>query len=397
MELNAAAPLTATPVDIFSMIPILGNNPAVSTGLSGSAAQNFSALLTELTGTDPNPVAVPSVPTAPIAPVAAPTASAAVQVAANVTPSLPAQPPIAPVDSAPAAPQIANTNIQPKAKDSQKPQESQKTAPADNPANTPVVVVPVPVSFVPFVAKSAAHLSTGTKDIKLDDAPPQNPQPVQVAAQQPNPELERAFADVKKFEYTVEPDTAAKPATTLQAKDVPAAAAAADPAKASVAVTTDPIVTVQQQQLPPRIIAIQKIMQEAKPSERSKASGSTAADPTAPTPTTQSSDLVRPVEQADQAAPANPIEIPNIPHLPVVRNVALEVGDPGSQVTIHIQERGGDLSMQLNTASDSLHQNLQSSVGALVQSLKQDRIQVSNVEVTRKSPIGKVRRMKEAH
>lgn len=388
MDLNAA-PLTANPVDIFSLIPILGNTPAVSTGSSASPAQNFSALLTEMTGA--NPLAAPSVPAAPLAAAAspAPAAPTAVQAAGNAAQPLPTQPALEPVDPAPAGPEITNTNILPKAK------APQKAAPAGSSVNTQPLVVPVPVSFVPFVANTAAHLSTATpsKDVKLDEAPAQNSQPVQAAAQQPNPELERAFADVKKFEYTVQPDTASQPAA-LQAKDAPVAAA--DPAKAALTVATDPIVTVQQQQLPPRILAIQKVTAEAKYSDRSKAS-STAADSTAPTPTTQSSDLVRPVDHVDQAAPANPIEIPNIPHLPVIRNVALEVGDPGSQVTIHIQERGGDVSMQLNTASDSLHQDLQSSVGALVQSLKQDQIQVSNVEVTRKSPIGKVRRMKEAH
>ena len=146
----------------------------------------------------------------------------------------------------------------------------------------------------------------------------------------------------------------------------------------------------------PRIMAIQKVVAETRSSERGKLNSPSTSDVTAPTPTTQSTDLIRPAERVDQAAPANPIEIPNLPHLPVVRTVAMEVGDPGSQVTIHIQERGGDVAMQLNTASDSLHQILQSSVGSLVQSLKQEQVQVSNVEVTRKSPIDKVRRMKEA-
>jgi hypothetical protein len=53
--------------------------------------------------------------------------------------------------------------------------------------------------------------------------------------------------------------------------------------------------------------------------------------------------------------------------------------------------------MQHNAGSDPLHQDLQSSLGSLVRALKQEQVQVSNVEVSRKSPIGKVRRMKEAH
>ena len=75
----------------------------------------------------------------------------------------------------------------------------------------------------------------------------------------------------------------------------------------------------------------------------------------------------------------------------------MEVGDPGSEVTIHIQERGGDVTLQLNTASEPLRQDLQSSVASLVHALKMDQVQVSNVDVSRKSPIDKVRRMKEAH
>jgi hypothetical protein len=99
----------------------------------------------------------------------------------------------------------------------------------------------------------------------------------------------------------------------------------------------------------------------------------------------------------EQAAAANPIEVPNLPHLPVVRTVAMEVGDPGSEVTIRIQERGGDVAMQLNTGNDPLQQDLQSSVGSLVHALKQEQVQVSNIEVSRKSPIDKVRRMKESN
>ena len=42
MDLNAAT-LTPNPTDIFSLIPLLGNNPVASTGLSSTPAQDFSA------------------------------------------------------------------------------------------------------------------------------------------------------------------------------------------------------------------------------------------------------------------------------------------------------------------------------------------------------------------
>jgi hypothetical protein len=143
-------------------------------------------------------------------------------------------------------------------------------------------------------------------------------------------------------------------------------------------------------------VAVQKVLPEARSSERSKSAALPAADTAAPATTAQPADLVRPVAQVEHVIAANPIEIPNVPQLPVIRTVAMEVGDPGSQVTIRIQERGGDVTLHLDTGSAPLHQDLQSSVGSLVQALKQEQVQVSNIEITRKSPIEKVRRMKEA-
>ena len=75
----------------------------------------------------------------------------------------------------------------------------------------------------------------------------------------------------------------------------------------------------------------------------------------------------------------------------------MEVGDADSQVTVRIQERAGDISLQISAANEPLHQDLQSSVGSLVQTLKQEQVQVSNVDVSKKSPIEKVRRMKETN
>ena len=90
------------------------------------------------------------------------------------------------------------------------------------------------------------------------------------------------------------------------------------------------------------------------------------------------------------------MEIPDQPHLQVVRTVAMEVGDPGSEVVIRIQERDGGVSLQLNAGSELLRRNLQSSATLLVHALRRQEVQVSSVEVSRKS-LDKVRRMKEAH
>jgi hypothetical protein len=75
----------------------------------------------------------------------------------------------------------------------------------------------------------------------------------------------------------------------------------------------------------------------------------------------------------------------------------MEVGDAGSEVIVRIEDRGGTMNLQFGTGSDTMHRSLQSSVGSLVEALKQQRIDVSNVEVSRKEVIDRVRRMKEAH
>jgi hypothetical protein len=138
-------------------------------------------------------------------------------------------------------------------------------------------------------------------------------------------------------------------------------------------------------------------MQEAKAADRSKASATPDKDVIAAVPETQLTDLVRPVERVDQMQAAHTIEIPNIPHLPLVRIVAMQVGEADSEVTVRIQQRDGNLTLQLNSDNDRLHQNLQSSVGSLAQALKLENVSVSGIEVSRKSPAYRVRRMKETH
>ena len=108
-------------------------------------------------------------------------------------------------------------------------------------------------------------------------------------------------------------------------------------------------------------------------------------------------DMTRPVEHVEQVQAAHTVEMPHLPHLQVVRTISMEVGEADSQVTVRILERAGDISLQINAGNEPLHQELQSSLGSLVNALKQEQVQVSNVEVSRKSPIEKVRRMKEAN
>jgi hypothetical protein len=162
-------------------------------------------------------------------------------------------------------------------------------------------------------------------------------------------------------------------------------------------VTTDPVKNLTQQQLPPRIMPVLKVVPEAKQSDRSKPSAASGSALIATAPAGHPNDLVRPVEYVDQAPAAHTIEIPNIPHLPVVRIVSMQVGEADSEITIRIQQREGNLTLQLNANNDQLHQNLQSSVGSLAQALKLENVPVSGIEVSRKPLTDKVRRMKETH
>jgi hypothetical protein len=336
-----------------------------------------------------------------------PTAAREPQKTQSMLPVDPAMPgiPAAPV---PENPQAVQNNETPQlqlplsaAPESAVPQPATK-APAAKPANPPVdatLTVPVASPFemasvLPAVTSLAETALQGTRSLlSKADEPATAPTAAELAAAQ-QPELERAFADVKSFELTVQNETAKPAALPTLAQQ--AAAATANPARQAL-VTTDPIANIQLQQLPPRVMPIPRVMSDVK-TERGKSDSLLSSNDTTATstPTGQSADLIRPVEQADQVLAAHYVEVPIMPHVQVVRTVAMEVGDPGSEVTIRLQARGGDLTLQLNSGNEPLRQDLESSVGTLVNSLKQAQIQVSNVDVSRKSPLDKVRRMKEA-
>jgi flagellar hook-length control protein FliK len=55
------------------------------------------------------------------------------------------------------------------------------------------------------------------------------------------------------------------------------------------------------------------------------------------------------------------------------------------------------MNLHFGTGNETMRRSLESSVASLVQALKQENIEITNVEVSRKSPIEKVRRMKGAH
>jgi hypothetical protein len=523
MDLSAATAIL-NPADILSLLPLLGNAPAASTSFSVSSQQDFSAVLTELTGPVDNEEAssTPVLAAQGATPPPSMTDSKSLGTVSSAEPAPTSE--IAVVDLAPTN---HPTNVHdahfarsdPRAKQPQQPPLLSTATPGG------IVVSLLTNATVPFSIAAAFTATTKLCELKAQPSKVADGSASSSQAAIPSslsqPELERAFADVRKFQYTVQEQTTRQPVASPRQElaDAPvedgpskadaipttpqvvaalpapqsepeqavtdvekpewtvqpetskqrAAGQSEQQASASVepgpskavavptgpqvvaalpfpqpepeqvvaevkkpecatqaqtsnpkqtavwqreqpasepgpaepvrlaAVTTDAIANVQQQALPLRIIAAQKIVSETKPDEKNRQGPAPSpGDANATTPTTQVSDLIRPVDRLDRPVAAHPIEIPNIPHLPVVRVVSMELGDSDSQVTIRIQERGGDVAMQLNAGSDALQQDLQSSVGSLEHALKQEHVQVSTIEVSRKSPIDKVRRMKEA-
>jgi hypothetical protein len=291
----------------------------------------------------------------------------------------------------------------------EEPKASEETLVAQQ---TGAVAVPFVCSlpFVPAVMTSTAAVENKPLVPQLD-AQKHLTAAVPVVVQ---PKLEKAWADVRKFEFTVKHEAvkAAAAPSQLTAAAAPsqltaAAATAPEPAPAlspadaakQAMVTTDPILNVQQQEMPPRVVPILRATLDTRMPDRSKpaAASTTASSETTVAPAGQATDFGRPgFDAVEQVRPAHHVEIPDVPHVQVVRTVAMEVGDADSQVVIRIQERSGDLSLVLNAATEPMQRDLSSSVDKLVNALKKEEVQVSSVEVTRKSPIEKVRRMKEA-
>ncbi|MBI4475240.1 MAG: hypothetical protein HY646_21435 [Acidobacteria bacterium] len=102
------------------------------------------------------------------------------------------------------------------------------------------------------------------------------------------------------------------------------------------------------------------------------------------------------VENVEQVRAAHVVEIPVMPHLQVVRTVAMEVGEAGSQVVIRIEERGGEVNLKIDAASEPLRNDLESSIDLLVDGFQHEEIPVSRIEVGEKSLITKIRSLKEA-
>jgi hypothetical protein len=148
-----------------------------------------------------------------------------------------------------------------------------------------------------------------------------------------------------------------------------------------------------------RVLPVQRV-QSGNPSyEQAKDSVMTepSVDSTVSLQPFQLVDAPRTLEAVEQAKPAQHMDVPQLPKLQVVRTVAMEIGEAESQVIVRIEDRGEGMNLHFGTGNEALHRTLESSIDSLVQALKREKIEVSNVEVSRKAPIDKVRRMKEAH
>jgi len=163
-------------------------------------------------------------------------------------------------------------------------------------------------------------------------------------------------------------------------------------------ITSDPIAARHVLQAQPRLTPVQRIPTEAKPAEhRGEPETTDTKETTVSMPTPQESPTLRSEVAADQPRAAQHVEMPQLPKLQVIRTIAVEVGDADSQVLVRIESRGHGMNLEFGAGSETLRERLESSVGSLVDALKDQKINTTNVQVSRRAPIEKVRRMKEAH
>jgi hypothetical protein len=363
-EINASL---ATATDALSLISGL-QAPVESTNESASLIPDFSALLTELMG--------------------------------NVEETETAQPAIPATVAIPELPAILVEEAE--TKELKEPEETEETEepkePEENENNTTpeagnlmfltgeIETATFQVQPVKESTEQKQPAASAVPGLRVTPGPLQEAQ----ANAAPKPEMEKAWEDLRKFEFKIEHEAPHRPAHPLQA-----AAATTDAPQKQPMITTDPMANLKQDRLPPRIVLVQNAGIQMGLPERSKSGADIPAAGFAAAPATTFSDVIRTFDHVEQAAPAQLVEIPDVPQLKVVRTVAMEVGDADSQVVIRIQERSGDVSLQLNAGSEPLRHELQTSVSSLLKALQQEAVKVSNVEVFRKAPIDKVRRMKE--
>jgi flagellar hook-length control protein FliK len=239
-------------------------------------------------------------------------------------------------------------------------------------------------------APVAGGVSGSNPYIHLQPAEPQLARSRAPRAKMDSQDAERIMEDVKKIEVAIEREAAPR-----EELDGPV-----EGLSRQFVITTDPFASIRLPQLPPRVTALHKSQGAMKDFERMNEPApavmhDSAASPSTPESAGFASNAAQTAASVEQPQAPQIVEIPHLPKLQVVRTVAMEVGDADSQVTVRIEDRGGAMKLHFGAGSDSIHQSLESSLESLVDVLKQEKIHVSNVNVSRKSPIDKVRRMKE--
>lgn len=228
---------------------------------------------------------------------------------------------------------------------------------------------------------------------------------------------ETHWAEVRRFEYTVryEPKSEAQAGDEAEAEPQAETAGESQPepkpaaprtARPEPLVTTDPIANLQQQQIPDlphvqqrahRALTIDKSGIETRTAERGKDSPMPAGtDANTPSDGVFADMTAQATVESESALPAHHVEIPVMPSLQVVRTLAMEVGDAGSEIIIRLEERSGDVHLKFDSASETMRQSLESSIDTLVDDFIQEAVPVSRIELGDKALITKISRMKGA-
>jgi hypothetical protein len=377
-------------IDLLSLLPLTQATPALSNS-SAVPEQNFSALLTELVGDFQIPAQIQTLDAA--APLPNVTNVAAPQAAELLPPLTPtALDEELPILDATELTEFVPPVVIPVAFDlkslSMTPTTAEEPAAGKTQTQTPVARPVLPADAAPQQLENAAGIALPLFiAMRMKEAVPADKTPKQNVTQ---PIPDAVLEDLKKFELTIKQE-AVKPAVEAEIEIEAEKNATMQPL-----VTTDAIASVQQQQMPLRVMPIERISGEPKHEERKhEPVVAETTEATIAAPATSQTELSRSTTMMEQPRAAQHVEVPNMPKLQVVRTVAMEIGDADSQVIVRIDDRGGSMDMHFGAGSDSMQHSLQSSVEILMESLKEEKIHVSNIEVSRKSPIDKVRRMKE--
>jgi len=308
----------------------------------------------------------------------------------ELTQRVPAAVPLVVYDATPApqAPREEVTPVLPKNPAATRPE---MTTPRPQVVADPMTLIKAPI-IPPRIEPAEGTLMDHPSEPSLPLPPPKQVQVPQLQPRIQNPiittdpiantQSQNILIHVEPIRRTLIDESSETPAATSQK---PAIATEPAPAKATL-------------QLQAPLMPVQKVPGAVKSMDRRDERSTTEpSDTTVPVSVTTESAAARSATPVDQPAVAQPVELPQLPKLQLVRTVAVEVGDAESQVLVRIESRGSEMHLQFGAGSEALHQRIESSVGSLVDALKEQKINTSTVQISRRAPVDKVRRMKEAH